>query len=479
MFNKKIFQNYNNLNIQVKAAFWFTMCSFLQKGISFITVPLFTRLMSVEQYGTYTLYLSWLQIFTVISSLYLYHGVTSNAMSKFEEDRTRFISAMQGLTVTITTSIIIVFYLFWKDLNNLVGLSPVIIILIFVEIYVTPALAFWTGRQRFEYQYKKIVGVTLIKSFLNPFLGLVAVWFAEDKALARIASAVSVEVVICGAVMIYQFASGKVFFDKKYWKYGITLALPMLPHYLSGIVLNHGDRIMISRLCSTEDVALYSVAYSIGMLVLLFIRAINSALSPWIYSKLKLADIDSIKQKSRGVLIFIFCVAFGLMLISPEIVLIFGSSKYANSVYVIPPVASSVFFIFLYNFLSFPEFYYEKTSFLMVASIIAAVLNIILNFIFIPIFGFVAAAYTTLVCYVIYSLGHYVVGGKILRERTGYNSVIDSSLALFLSIGLILLGKNVQLLFEWFTVRYLIILIGMFYVFLKRQEIIILLTNKN
>ncbi|MBQ3366843.1 MAG: oligosaccharide flippase family protein [Acidaminococcaceae bacterium] len=479
MIMNKFLQKYNSFNIQVKAAFWFTMCSFFQKGISFVTVPLFTRLMTVEQYGTFTLYLSWLQVFTVFSTLYLFNGVTDNAMSKFEDDRERFISSMQGLTITVTTCVMALVFFFWRNIKIIMGLTPVMILLMFIEIYVTPALAFWSGKQRFEYRYKRLVSVTVLKSLLNPFLGLLAVYFSSDKALARIISTVVVEVLICGSIMIMQFSSGKLFYDKQYWKYAVTLAVPLLPHYLAGIILSHGDRIMISKLCGTGEVALYGVAYNIGMIILLFVAAINSSLTPWIYSKLKLKGIESIQQRSRGVLFFIFCVALGLMLVSPEIVLIFGSSKYANAVNVIPPVAGSVYFIFLYNFLSFPEFYFEKTSFLMWASIIAAGLNVVLNYIFIPVYGFIAAAYTTLACYVIYSLGHYFVGGKILHLNTGYSTIIDRTVAIILSVSIILIAVSVHFTFEWMLVRYLIIAISFMCVFLKRKDIMKLLTEKS
>ena len=79
----KIMKKYNELSVQTKAAFWFTGCSFLQKGISFITVPIFTRIMATEEYGLYTLYSSWYQILLIFTSLYLFNGVYDNAMSKF------------------------------------------------------------------------------------------------------------------------------------------------------------------------------------------------------------------------------------------------------------------------------------------------------------------------------------------------------------------------------------------------------------
>lgn len=82
-----ITSKYRSLSIQARAALWFTICSFLQKGISFITVPIFTRLMSTEEYGTYTVYLSQLQILTILTSLYLFNGVYDNAMAKYEKQR--------------------------------------------------------------------------------------------------------------------------------------------------------------------------------------------------------------------------------------------------------------------------------------------------------------------------------------------------------------------------------------------------------
>lgn len=113
-----ITSKYRSLSVQAKAALWFTICSFLQKGISFITVPIFTRLMSTEEYGTYTVYLSWLQILTIMTSLYLFNGVYDNAMAKYEKQRDEYTSAMQGLTLVITGAVFALYYFtsgFWGE----------------------------------------------------------------------------------------------------------------------------------------------------------------------------------------------------------------------------------------------------------------------------------------------------------------------------------------------------------------------------
>ena len=469
---QKIWEKYKGMSVQAKSAIWFAMCSILQKGISFITVPIFTRLLTTEEYGTYSLYLSWLQILTIITSLYLYHGVFNNGMTKFDKDRDVYISSMQGLTLTITAGVFIIYLVAHNFWSELLGLTPVLLFMMFVEMAVTPALQFWSGRQRFEFRYKKLVTVTLAKSIANPILGLVMVLLAKDRATARVASVVITELVFCGFLMLKQFSRGKRFVHLEYWKYALGMAIPLLPHYLSGIILNQGDRVMIDRMVGKSEVAFYSVAYNIGMLVQIVTTAINNSFTPWMYQKIKANDYSGIKKTVNLLLIIIGVVSLGLMMCSPELVLIFGSEKYASAVYVIPPVASSVFFIFLYNILAIPQFYFERTKFLAVSSIVAAGANIVLNYFFIKLFGFVAAGYTTLTCYVLYSVGHYIVSKRVIKEFLNGRDLYDKHFILILSLIMILIGVGCNFLFNYWYIRYALILAIMIIAYIERNKII-------
>lgn len=469
---RSFLDKYKNMSVQAKAALWFVACSFLQKGISFVTVPIFTRMMSTDEYGLYSLYLSWFQVLTIITSLNLFYGVLDNGMTKFDDDRDRYIAAMQGITISLT-SICFIIYLcargFW---NTVLGLSPLLIGLMFIEMYVSPALSFWSGRQRFEYKYKRLVIITLLRSLLNPLLGILLVYFVNPTATSRVTAMVFVEIIICGTIMVFQFIKGKTFFDKKYWKYALSLAFPMLPHYLAGTILNQGDRIMIEKMVSTSAVAYYSVAYSIGMLVHIFTNAINSAMTPWLYQKMKSKDLSATKEVLNGLLLFVAVISFCMMIVSPELVLIFGSGKYIQGQYVIPPVAGSVFFIFLYGVFSLPQFYYEKTKFLMVASISAAIVNIGLNYYFIKLFGFVAAGYTTLACYILYSLGHFLVSRKVLSQELPGQTLFDIKTIGALSLSIILTAALINIVFPYTIIRYAILVGVLAIVVIKRKTIV-------
>lgn len=473
----KIFKIYKNMSVQVKAALWFTICSVLQKGISFITVPVFTRLLTSEQYGTYSLYMSWLQILSIITSLYLYYGVFNNAMVKFEDNRDEYISSMQGLTITITT-IIFATILFLPDFwSRMLGLSTFVIVIMFLEMYVTPAFQFWAGKNRFEYKYRRLVGVSLSLSFLNPALGLVFVFLSEDRGTARISAAVLADCIVCGVILFFQFRRGKKFFVKEYWCYCLKLAIPLLPHYLSGMILNQGDRIMIDRMIGKSEVAFYSIAYSIGMLAQIVTSAVINSFTPWMYLKIKGKESDEIKGTINVLLLIVSLAAAGLMLMAPELISIFGSKEYADAVYVIPPVVASVYFIFLYNLLAIPQFYYEKTQFLMISSIVAALLNIGLNYVFILKYGYYAAGYTTLVCYMLYSLGHYFVSTRMIKRQDINVRFFDVSAILLISAVLAALCLLSNFLFDKPVIRVLFILAICAGCIVKRNYLINLLKN--
>ena len=121
----KIIQKYKNSNVAIKAALWFTICNLLQKGITMISMPIFTRLLSTEQYGVLTIYNSWYSIISIIVTLNLAGGVIFNAMTKYEDDKDRFISSMQGLSTLITIIFFVIYICFQNYFNKLFNVSSI------------------------------------------------------------------------------------------------------------------------------------------------------------------------------------------------------------------------------------------------------------------------------------------------------------------------------------------------------------------
>ena len=99
----------------------------------------------------------------------------------------------------------------------------------------------------------------------------------------------------------------------------------------------------------------------------------------------------------------------------------------------------------------------------------AAVANVVLNFIFIHIFGYVAAGYTTLACYMLYSVGHYIVSKRILVKEGIQENLMNPGFLLACSVFLIGASIICNLIFPYRILRYAILLASAGLVFWKKE----------
>lgn len=453
---KKAVNKYRTLPIQVKAAFWFLICSFLQKGISMITTPIFTRLLTLEEYGRYSVFVSWYGILSVFVTLSLCYGVFSQGIVKFEEDRDRFVSSLQGITVLMTVFWTVIYLLFQDFWNQWFSLSTVQMLALLLMCWTGSAFWFWVIEQRTLYKYQKLVVLTIFVSITKPLLGCILVMHATDKVTARILGLAAVELVAGLYCFVKHMMKGKVFINLKYWKYVLLFSIPLIPHFLSQTVLNNSDRIMIERMVNADKAAIYSVGCSISMIMMLFNSALGQTISPWMFKKIKDKRPQEIASVAYGSLAFIALLNIILIALAPELVRIFAPSEYYETIWAIPPLAMSCYFLFMYDYFARLEFYYEKTVGIMLASILGAALNVILNYFCIPIWGYVAAAYTTLVCYIFYDICHYALMARICRKN-GIGKIYNNGILIGLSVAFVATGFMVMVTYNVAWLRYLIL----------------------
>lgn len=241
---------YSSLPVQVRASLWFLICSFLQKGIAMISTPIFTRLLTPSEYGQYNVFNSWMGILGIFISMYLYAGVYEQGLIKFNEERDVFSSSLQGLTLLLIFAWTLVYLAAHEFWNGLFSLTTVQMLAMMVLIWTSAVFGFWSKEQRVYYKYRTLVTVTLAASVLQPVVGIFAVLHATNKVTARILSVMLVQLIMYSGCFVVQMKRGKVFYSGKFWKYAVLFNLPLILHYLSQIVLNNSDRIMISNMVS-------------------------------------------------------------------------------------------------------------------------------------------------------------------------------------------------------------------------------------
>ena len=456
----KIITKVKNMPKEAKASLAYTICSILQKSLSFITLPLFTRLLSLEQYGQYTIYVSWMSILAIFITLELPYGTFNTAMVKFKDDRDGYISSAQSICSLLLSLFIFLYIPFRTQINKFVGLPTYLIIIMAFEILFQCSLGFWMGKKRYEFKYVSVVVVTLLTSIISPTLAFLLVINTQEKGYARIIGYSFVTIGVGLILYIYNYIKGKKFFNKDYWKYALGFNIPLLVYYLAQMIFGQSDRLMIDYFCGEAKTAIYGVAYNLGMILTFILNAINNAYTPWLYNKINDKKPKDNKKLSFYISFLMTVLVLFVVWLAPEIIYILAGKDYMEAIWIVPPVSASLLLILYSQFSANIEFLYKKKFSLIVSSVIAAIVNIILNCIFIPKLGYIVAGYTT-----------------FIKKDAELYGLYNWKLLLSLFILFLIIAFIGMILYNVMIVRFIIMFIVALLLFVFRKKIIEIIKN--
>ena len=468
----KIKERYDRIPITVKASSAYAISSILQRCLSFITLPLFTRLLTTEQYGQLTIYQSWTGILSIFLTLNLAYGSFSTAMTKFENDRDGYIASVEGICLALSGVFLLVYLPFSGIWNKLFELPTAIMCVMVLELLGTTAIQLWSGKKRFEFKYKSVICITLGMAVVSPILAYLLVINSDEKGYARILGYSLISIIVGGFFYIRNAVKGRKIVDKGYWKFALGFNVPLLAYYLSQVIFNQSDRIMISHMIGKDKAAVYGVAYSLATILTFVLNAINNSYVPWYYGKIKEGKQEENKAVSLGIALLMAILLSGVIWFAPEIIFVIAGEKYAEAVYVIAPVAISILLLFYSQlFINF-QFYFEEKKKLVGASIGAAVINLILNWVFIRMLGFVAAAYTTLVSYIVFAFSNYKAMKQILEKRKIEDKAFNYKGLITVFVLFCFLSFLGVLMYRWLIVR-ICIVVGIALILISQHKKII------
>lgn len=453
----------------VKASISFFLANVITKGVAYLTTPIYTRMLSTTEYGQVTVFLTWVQVFGIIAMFCLSYGVFNNGMVDYPNKRDEYSFSMLGLSNIITIIFSIILFIIYPYIQRIVNLEVPYIILMCVLFLFQPAYSFWTARQRYELKYKAMTFWSILCAIISPIIAICCIYFSKtgDRFAARVFGAELPLIVIYFGFYIWLAIKSKFRVDTSYWKSAFFFNLPLIPHYLSTHLLGSLDRIMIANIVGNAQTAYYSVAASIMALAMIIWQAINGSLIPYTYEKCKTRDYKAIDKITTPILIIFSGALVFIILFAPEVVRIMATEEYMDAVYVIPPIIASVFFQVLYHVFANVVYYYKKPIYVMLGSVVATILNFILNFVFINKYGYYAAGYTTLVCFIIQAFIDYWALRKVTRAK-----VYNEKLLLVLSGGLVSFALLCNLFYELTLIRYIIIGLILVVSFINKNRIV-------
>lgn len=438
-----------------KAGVLYFVANIFNKGISFITVPIFTRLLSTFDYGVVTTYSSWASILAAFLGFSLNTAIrySYNETNQTKIDNNRALSSI--FTFTILISILLLSTAIVVIVAVPISINVAIVVLCFLQGMFGALINDYTTYQMMEYKY---IGRSLLMTMPNLIAAVLSVFMIimmrEHLYLGRI---IPMSIMTCffGVVLcVAVFSRTRPCIDIAYLKWALKVSVPLVIHGIALNILSQADRTMITWLRDASETGIYSLVYSFSMIATVITTALEGVWAPWYTERMNKKEYKKVNEVGRDYLNLMTYAMVALVLVSVEVLKLLADREYWSGIPVIPPIVLSNYVIFLYTLFVNVEYYYEKSIYITINTAIAAIVNILLNLVFIPRFGFFAAAYTTLASYTFSFLLHMSNARKLNKDIFAARMFVRPLLHIGLSSVLFYIYLNKPLIRWGFMIVY-------------------------
>ncbi len=429
----------------------------ITQGISFLTTPIFTRLMSVEEYGIITQYNACNAIITVLATLMLSGGVFQVAMNEFPNERNSFTYSAIILSNIATVIVFLFIFISIDSFSHILSLPISLIVLLFFYNLLNPVIQLWMCKQRYEYKYKKIFIISVVSAVIGQLIAVLALLKIDgiNKGVLKLWSS-TIPTLVFSIILYFSIGIKERFMPvKKYMTYAFIFNMPLLPHYLAQYALVSCNQIFITYYLGTDATAIYGLASTIAYMSNVVWSALSASLTPYIYENLNIKNYKNINSSVVGILGLYGVCCVCVSIVGPEVLFILGSNKYTESLYLIPPICATGLLQAVYSTYSTIAFYNHKRVATAVMTIIAAIVNVILDIMLIPKHGCIGAAYATELSYLMYVLLHYVNYRWIVKKERIFSDASIWCIVIAVTILCFVMGS----LYDYLIMRYGIITI--------------------
>ena len=403
----------------------------LVKAVNLISIPVFSRLLTTSEYGQVDVFMTYVNIFMIILGLDFVGSVGKGRLDH-EEDADEYITSSLLFTTIFSVGVVLIINLVFPLIQVALGMDRLTTNIMLLYSYALFIISYRSAEYNFYYEYKKNMAMSLSVALGNFALSVVLIEtiFRTSKFWGRIIGAMMPTLLI-GIFVYFRLARrGHWTMKKDHVRYALEFGVPLIPHNLSHMVLSSADKVMINSMISASASGIYSLVYTLGMMIQVMMEAMNNVFGPWLFRQLKKGANETIRYVQKYYLLMYCVVTIGVLAISPEIIKAVGAKDYWEG---IPMVMWVVYATFI-NF----EFFYKKTMLISVGTIMAAIVNVFLNILFLKRFGYQFGAVSTLLSYLALLFFHMIIVNSVLKKNVTDNAFVIAIVILMLGMTFVL-----------------------------------------
>jgi len=400
----------------LSAGIWYTVSNLLIRGVNLITIPIFSRILSKPELGEFNNYVAIMTLVTILTTFDLYTSI-NRARFDYKENLDEYLSSITVLSTVITGFFYLLCMLFSGTAQSLFNMNMTTIHVMFLYMLTSPAIQILQAKHRIQMKYVSFIFISILTIVGNALLSLGLITVMSDRYLGRLIGSALPTVVFGVVIYFILLLRGKTLYKKEYWKYALSLSLPLMPHMVSVTILSQFSRIMVMDVQGAEAAAEFTMICNIALILVMLWNSFNNAWQPWSMERMNQREYGPLRKASRAYMALFFVLVGGLIAIGPEVLYVMGPKSYQGAKYLIPFILLGPALQLTANLYINVEIFKKKTLFASIATIVAACVNIVLNIFFLGRFGLIAAGINTLIGYIALLLLHFAFSRRMEKER--------------------------------------------------------------
>ncbi len=399
-------------------SFVYGLGNMLSKLLGFFLLPIYTRYLTPADYGILALLTLTQSILVILANLGLSSALFREVIYKKTTEKKAESTALYTLFVVSLFMLAIGYILapiLSRAIFNDAALTP-LLRLVFLSVVFNNILIVFNARLRIREQslFYSIFSVSsfLVGAGLNIYFVAIARRGVEGLILAQVILA-ALQAFVC-LLMLRDLI--KPDFSKPVLRSLLNFGLPLVPGAIAALMLVSADRYILNRYSTTTMVGLYSLGYSIGMVINLIVQAVQLA---WPAQLFEIAKLPDAKQRFSMTLTY-YCLALGFIslavsVLAREILVIMTTPEFYSAYIILPLITLSYVFYGIRFMTTIGMYIKNKVKYSSFVMIGAAIFNVLLSFILIPRFGMIGAAWATFISYFLLALVNITVDSRFMQ----------------------------------------------------------------
>lgn len=386
------------------------------KLIAFLSVVVYSRLMSIEDYGTVSIFTAYIWILAIIFSGNLYTSIGRYIYLEKGDFDSFFTTAMTVMGVISAASIAVI-TIWINQFEKIFALNSLAIMILTVVVIAAVMESIFTQIAIYMKQSDLLFKLLTFKSLGSFLLCIALILLMDERKYLALMFSELISGSILVIVVFYKLKNHfKLRFMFEHLKYMFSYSVPLIPYMISLTLISQSDRLMINYFFSEREAGLYSLVYNVGIAPVLIATALLNAWNPSYHKYMNNHEYDKVSVQTEHIFNLLFLIAIIGVVIGKEASMLILDKKYYSALDMFPIISIGALGSCMWQIWVRNITYVHKTYIMSILALIGLALNAGLNYVLFPLYGYTVAAWTTVASYMLMGFASIVITNLVVKH---------------------------------------------------------------